>query len=163
MTARDVEYLVVHCSATQPTQDIGRDEIDRWHKQRGWSGIGYHFVIRRNGLIERGRPLDDDSLLETPEVGAHVEGFNSKSVGVCLVGGVDDLLRPERNFTPAQYTALETLLLMLADQFAGAEVRGHRDFPGVAKSCPSFDVQAWWANRNRERVGDWDGVLPTIA
>lgn len=151
-----VDYIVVHCSATKATQDIGRDEIDRWHKQKGWKAIGYHFVIRRNGLLERGRPLDDDDLLEPAEgeVGAHVEGFNRRSVGVCLVGGSDDLLRPARNFTQAQYDELEKLLLALVEQFPGAEVRGHRDFPGVTKSCPSFDVQAWWANRNRERLDE---------
>lgn len=151
--AREVRYLVVHCSATPPKMDIGRKEIDQWHKTRGWSGIGYHFCIRRNGIQELGRKLNEDHLLETLEIGAHVEGYNSQSIGICLVGGVDEMGRAQENFTKSQYDTLETLLNALADQFPGAEVKGHRDFPGVSKACPSFDVGEWWIKRNRASRG----------
>lgn len=136
LRAEDVKYIVVHCSATPPKQDIGAAEIDRMHRQRGWLKIGYHFVIRRNGEIENGRPLH--------EPGAHVEGYNEESVGVCLVGGVDKTLVPVDNFTEEQMVTLASLVEGLLDVFPGARVVGHRDFPGVKKACPCFDVQNWW-------------------
>ena len=74
------DYIAVHCAATPPKADIGVAAIDRWHRAKGWNGVGYHRVIRRDGTIEQGRP--DEA------VGAHVEGFNSTAVGICLAGGV---------------------------------------------------------------------------
>jgi N-acetylmuramoyl-L-alanine amidase len=132
-----VKYIVVHCSATPAKMDIGVNEIDRWHRDRGFLKIGYHIVIRRDGTMEMGRPLD--------EVGAHAEGHNSVSVAVCLVGGVDasKLMKPENNFTPDQMVTLEMTILGLSTRFSHAEIIGHRDLPGVAKACPSFDVKAW--------------------
>lgn len=151
MTPAQVEYLVIHCSATQPDADIGRAEIDRWHRQKGWLMIGYHFVIRRDGTIEEGRKLT--------QVGAHTEGYNAKSIGICMVGGVkqvkdadgkDDTdgprwdLKPENNFTEDQFQSLALLILELrADGYAHAAVLGHRDFHHVTKACPSFDVTKW--------------------
>jgi hypothetical protein len=78
---RDIDQLVVHCAATRPDQDIGVAEIDAEHRAQGWDCIGYHYVIRRSGILEKGRP---DS-----QVGAHVKGHNAFSLGICLVGGVD--------------------------------------------------------------------------
>lgn len=127
--------IVVHCSATQPKQDIGAAEIERWHRQRNFLAIGYHYVIRRDGTVEKGR--DEDA------VGAHVEGHNSTSVGVCMVGGIDAKGNPQDNFTPAQYASLQTLLRDLKTRYSTAEIKGHRDFPGVAKACPSFSVKDW--------------------
>jgi len=127
--------IVVHCSATQPKQDIGAAEIERWHRQRKYLAIGYHYVIRRDGTVEKGR---DETV-----VGAHVEGHNSTSIGVCMVGGVDAKLNPQDNFTPAQYASLQTLLRELKTRYSTAEIKGHRDFPGVAKACPCFDVKDW--------------------
>lgn len=131
------EYIAVHCSATSEKQDIGAADIDRWHRQKGWQCIGYHYVIRRNGKIEEGR---DDEV-----VGAHVEGFNSVAVGVCMVGGVDadDVSKAENNFTPEQFASLKVLLQHLKKKYPLAIIQGHRDFPKVAKACPSFDVRAW--------------------
>lgn len=134
---RPIDTLIVHCSATPSDADIDAAEIDRWHKARGWAGIGYHYVIRRSGEVETGRPLE--------RVGAHAFGHNRASVGVCLVGGVrreGKRLRPEDNFTEAQWAALRALLLELLARFPKARVIGHRDVePG--KDCPSFDVAAW--------------------
>lgn len=137
LDADAVKYLAVHCSATPPSMDIGANEIDRWHRARGFLKIGYHFVVRRDGTVEFGRP--------TNEVGAHIEDFNSESIGICLIGGVDasKLQKPENNFTPAQMESLRLLLLSLVKLYPDAVIQGHRDFPGVTKACPSFDVKAW--------------------
>lgn len=136
----DVKFIAIHCSATPPTQDIGAKELDRMHKLRGFLCIGYHMVIRRDGTIEEGRPLN--------QRGAHVEDFNYCSIGVCLVGGVDSKLKPEANFTEAQYSALKDTLAELYHDFPQATVQGHRDFPNVAKACPSFDVKTWLKTGN---------------
>lgn len=134
------DYIVVHCAATPPTLDIGRAEIDRWHRQLGWLMIGYHYIIRRDGTIEKGR---DEAV-----PGSHVAGYNANSVGVCLVGGVDAKGNPQQNYTPAQYAALTKLLRELKARYPHAEVLGHRDFPKVAKACPCFDVRRW-VNENK--------------
>lgn len=136
MTPNEVKYLVVHCSATQAGQDIGRAEIDRWHREKGWLMIGYHFVIRRDGTIETGRALT--------QVGAHVEGFNHESIGICMVGGINAKGKAEDNFTEDQYQSLAQKLLELrAAGYGHAIVQGHRDFPDVHKDCPSFSVADW--------------------
>lgn len=77
MKPADIKYIVVHCSATKPVQDIGRKEIDIMHKERGFDEVGYHFIIRQNGVIESGRSLD--------KVGAHASGHNSHSWGESMV------------------------------------------------------------------------------
>ena len=133
---KSTKYLVVHCSATRPSLDVGVKEIRQWHKNQGWADIGYHFVIRRDGKVERGRA---ENL-----VGSHVAGRNSNSLGVCMVGGVSQKdIKPENNFTPAQFASLKTLLKMLSEKYPGSVVLGHRDLPKVAKACPSFDARAW--------------------
>jgi N-acetylmuramoyl-L-alanine amidase len=133
----ETHFIAVHCSATRPSQDIGAAEIDRMHRQRGFKCIGYHYVIRRNGFIEDGRPED--------QIGAHVENWNAVSLGICMVGGVTekDVNVPENNFTPEQFAALKVLLKELQQKYPKATIQGHRDFPKVAKACPSFDVKAW--------------------
>ncbi len=133
---RYITHLVVHCSATPPSSDIGRDSIDSYHRSLGWQGIGYHYVIRRSGLIEIGRPIE--------QVGAHVSGHNAHSVGICLIGGVDARGKAENNFTPPQFASLRKLLEVLLLMWPAADICEHRDFPGVAKDCPCFDVRQWW-------------------
>lgn len=135
---KEVQYLAVHCAATPPNMDIGVKEITLWHRARGFSTIGYHYVIRRSGAIEKGRPDD------VP--GAHVLGYNHLSLGVCMVGGIDAHGNPQNNFTPDQFSALAALLKRLKASYPNAIVQGHRDFPGVTKACPSFDVKPWWAS-----------------
>jgi N-acetylmuramoyl-L-alanine amidase len=136
--------ITVHCSASQPSANWGAVEIDRMHRHRGFMCIGYHLVIRRDGSLEGGRPLD--------AIGAHCAdgGRNKTHIGICLVGGVSE--KPQRhvpgnrwngsdaecNFTPAQ---LKTLYAVL-NHFK-LPVEGHRDVKGVTKACPSFDVQHW--------------------
>lgn len=131
------DWLVVHCTATPPTMDIGVAEVRSWHRKVGWIDVGYHFIIRRDGTVEAGRPVD--------VVGAHVSGYNSNSIGISLVGGVDKNGKAENNFTLAQFDALEAKLKELLLVYPKAVVQGHRDFPKVFKDCPSFDAKKWWA------------------
>lgn len=142
---RTIKHIVVHCSATQEGVFVSAATIDRWHKARGWKGIGYHYVILLDGSIEVGRPLE--------QRGAHVKGFNNHSIGICYVGGVDKQLAPKDTRTEAQKLALYCLLENLKEQFPSAEILGHRDFSkdlngnGIIepfefmKVCPSFDAK----------------------
>jgi N-acetylmuramoyl-L-alanine amidase len=133
----ETKWLIVHSAATKPGMDIGVTQIRDWHKQRGWTDIGYAFVIRRSGAIEKGRDME--------VVGAHTLNHNGVSVGICMAGGIDDTGKPDANFTDAQYTSLESLLTVLAKAYPGSRVRGHRNF--AATACPSFDVVAWAQER----------------
>ena len=142
-----IKYLIVHCSATPETMDIGVEEIRRWHRQRGWLDVGYHKIIRRDGTVEDGRPITAP--------GAHARGFNHVSIGICLIGGVEsDVKKPEANYTHAQWDALEALIRDLLVMHPDAEVLGHRDLPKVNKDCPSFSVREWWASRNKEKENE---------
>jgi N-acetylmuramoyl-L-alanine amidase len=132
---KETKYIAVHCSATQAKQDVGAVDIDRWHRARGFTCIGYNYVIRRDGDLEIGRP--------ELQIGAHVEGFNSVSLGVCMVGGINAQGKPENNFTEAQFKTLEKLLRDLRKRYPTAIIQGHRDFPKVNKACPSFSVTDW--------------------
>tara|TARA_R110000796_G_scaffold251614_1_gene383484 strand:- start:47 stop:472 length:426 start_codon:yes stop_codon:yes gene_type:complete len=137
-----IKLIAVHCAATPPDMDIGADEIRQWHIDKDWLDIGYHYVIRRSGVIELGRDLDGDGEVED-EVGAHIYGHNKNSLGICMVGGVDINGKPDANFTMNQYAALERTLHLLTAAHPEAEVDGHRSFDS-GKACPSFDVKAFW-------------------
>lgn len=132
---QNTSVIFIHCSATKPSMDIGANEIRKWHKERGWSDIGYHFVIKRDGTIEDGRPVY--------AVGAHVQGWNSRSVGVCLVGGVSEknANQHEANFTPEQMESLRGLLDKLKVKYPSAAIMAHHDV--APKACPSFDLKLW--------------------
>lgn len=136
---RNIKQLVVHCSATPEGVFFNAKDIDRWHRgpPNYWNGIGYHFVILLDGKIETGRPV--------AQIGSHVKGHNAESIGICLIGGTDQMKRAKNTFTPAQFQSLNDLLDDLQERFPGAEILGHRDFPNVHKDCPSFDVRAWRA------------------
>jgi N-acetylmuramoyl-L-alanine amidase len=131
------DWIAIHCSATTDKMNIGAVELNEWHRKRGFACIGYHYVIRRDGTIERGRAKN--------VIGAHVEGYNSNSVGVCMVGGVEanDVSKAENNFTEVQFEKLHDLLVELKGMYPKAIIQGHKDFPHVAKACPSFEVKAW--------------------
>lgn len=133
---RAITEIIVHCSATPASLDIGAAEIDAMHRQRGFAGIGYHWVIRRDGRAEAGRSEAD--------IGAHAAGRNAGSIGVCLIGGADSAGRGEANFTAPQMATLGRLLAQLLIRFPGARVLGHRD-TGAKKDCPSFDIAHWLA------------------
>lgn len=133
-----ISLIVVHCAATPPSMDIGVAEIRKWHTDDGWSDVGYHYVIRRDGKEEKGRA-------DTRQ-GAHVWGHNKGSIGICLIGGVDEDLKSDSNFTLRQYKSLESLLLKLIDKYPEAEIKGHRDLDN-GKDCPCFDVDEFWRYR----------------
>lgn len=129
-----IDKIVIHCSDTFPDMDIGRREIDTWHRERGWTQIGYHKVIRRSGEVERGRPEN------TP--GAHVAGHNHNTYAICMVGGKAWDGQNPCNFTRQQWSSLENLVKILLMEHPGAEVVGHTDLDDK-KTCPTFDVKAW--------------------
>lgn len=129
------DFIAVHCSASVPDIKTDAKVIDRWHRQRGFLMIGYHYVIKTDGTVEKGR--DEDSI------GAHVENFNARSIGICLVGGVDKDQKPVKNYSDDQMVSLLALLKDLRIEHPKAVIQGHRDFPNVAKACPCFDVKPW--------------------
>jgi N-acetylmuramoyl-L-alanine amidase len=135
------DHFVIHCSATRAIQDVGVREIRQWHRAQGWSDIGYHYVIRRSGKLERGRAEDS--------IGIHVKGHNHDSIGICLVGGLNNkTFKPENNYTPQQWDTLRKLLTGLLKKYPKAKVLGHRDFAGVQKACPCFPAKTW-ARQNK--------------
>jgi len=137
MSNTPIKALTVHCSATGPSINWRAKDIDRAHRLRGFLRIGYHYVIGRDGLLETGRPEN--------MVGAHVEGHNTGNIGICMIGGVAaDGKTPQNNFTPEQFKTLRKLLVDLLAKYPKAEIKGHRDWPGVRKDCPCFDVKTWW-------------------
>lgn len=129
-------WIVIHCSATRGSQNFTAADIRRWHLDKGWKDIGYHYVIRRDGTVEPGRAPN--------AIGSHVQGHNADSVGICMVGGIDDKTwKPADNFTAAQWKSLRTLVERLTKTYPAAKVLGHRDFAGVNKACPSFAAKVW--------------------
>lgn len=136
---RFVDTIVLHCSATPFNQDIGAEEIRRYHvDHRKWSDIGYHYVIRLDGSLEEGRPLYKQ--------GAHVRGHNQTSIGICYIGGLDQKGRAVNTMNIMQRAAIEELvdeLVLVFDQIT--DFCGHCDFPGVKKTCPNFAVSEEFA------------------
>ena len=137
MERKSTDFIVIHCAATRPSLDVDAAMIDKWHKAKGWQGIGYQWVIKRDGTIEEGRERDAQ--------GAHVSGYNAVSLGICMAGGVSekDGKTPECNYSKAQWVALESLVERMVRCYSSAVVQGHRDFPDVAKACPCFDAIPW--------------------
>lgn len=149
-----VDAIVIHCTATREGIDFRASDIDRWHKERGFGKIGYHYLIDLNGTIEKGRPDN--------EVGAHAntkglsgKSYNYHSIGISYVGGVDKNGKPKDTRTDAQKESMMKLVFELMDKFPNVkEVIGHRDTsPDLngdgkitekewVKQCPSFDVRA---------------------
>lgn len=143
---RPIDHIIIHCTATRADWRAGSktsakvSEVRKWHKERGWSDIGYHYLIDRDGTVATGRPLE--------KVGAHVKGHNTGSIGISLFGGhgsseTDAFLD---NFTPQQEAALLKLVRDLRDRFpAITKVSGHNQW--AAKACPGFSVPTWYEGR----------------
>ncbi len=127
---RKINKIIIHCSATKEGEDISAATIDRWHRDRGWSGIGYHYIVSLNGNIEYGRPIDKQ--------GAHVKNHNKGSIGICYIGGLDEHLDPKDTRTPEQKESLLLLLKTLKKMHSKATIHGHNEF--ARKSCPCFDA-----------------------
>lgn len=150
-----IHSIVIHCAATRNGVSLARkgisaaQRIDDMHAQRGFKrgemskakfnshlkAIGYHFVIDVDGKVETGRALC--------EQGAHVKGHNKDSIGICLVGGVTIDGKNFGRYTKSQWASLTELISRLKRKFPRAHILGHRDFIGVNKDCPCFDVGEW--------------------
>lgn len=148
---RKITGIIIHCSATKPdwmagaSADAKRDEIRRWHVEgNGWSDIGYHYLIDRNGTIVEGRPIERD--------GAHVKGHNKGTIGICLLGGhgssENDAFAD--NFTEAQDLALRGLIDLMQKAYGKVPVTGHNEY--AAKACPGFRVSRWLAKKTPTRT-----------
>ena len=156
------DHLIVHATATPASLDVDAAWVDRVHRQQGWSGCGYHFIIKRDGTLEwegtgaRTRPLD--------KVGAHVggcgPGWNARSVGVSMAGGVkEDGKTAEDNFTDEQYDTLWAFIVEAEVAFgiSRSKVMGHRDLikltNAAPKACPCFSVAAFLEARAKQATG----------
>ncbi len=136
---RKITLIIIHCSATEAGADFSAFDIDKWHKAQGWSSIGYHYVVRLDGTIERGR--------QESEVGAHCKEHNQHSIGVCYIGGLRNG-KPADTRTAQQKAALKALIAQLRTRYPNARVVGHRD-TGAKKECPCFDA----VHEYKEKVG----------
>lgn len=125
-----IKAIIIHCAATPNGRAHDADDIHRWHQERGWDGIGYHYVIRLDGHTENGRP--------NYWTGAHVGGNNQDTLGICLIG--------TDSFSIEQHKALAELLEYLREVYPDAIIRGHRDYDS-GKTCPGFDVRDWAKDR----------------
>ena len=130
---RDINEIIIHCSATPEGSDFTVDDIRRWHKSSGFNDIGYHFVIYRDGTIHQGRHLD--------VVGAHTTGHNNNSIGICYIGGIDKRGKAKDTRTDEQKVSLYNLCCELHIRFPKATFHGHNEYAN--KACPCFDVSKW--------------------
>ena len=131
---RQVKQIIIHCSCTPAGRNIGATTIRGWHKEKGFNDIGYHYVIRLDGTIEEGRPIE--------QIGAHCQGHNRNSIGICYIGGTEtDCKTPKDTRTTQQREALQQLCKQLKAEYPNATIHGHSEFAN--KACPSFDVKQW--------------------
>ena len=134
---RDLNRIILHCSATKEGQDFSAATIRGWHVNgNGWSDVGYHWVIRLDGSIEVGRPLEKS--------GAHTKGHNKDSVGVCYIGGCDADGKPKDTMNPEQEKAWRMIVLSLRTLYGDLTIHGHNEF--AKKACPSFIVKEKFAD-----------------
>jgi N-acetylmuramoyl-L-alanine amidase len=132
---RNIKYIVIHCTAT-PAETTIESIKKYWKEQRGWGDTpGYHYIIQRNGNIIQ--------LLDEKKNSNGVHDHNSSSINIAYIGGIDKEGKPVDNRSDAQKHAMFDKIVELTERYNGAEVKGHRDFPGVKKACPSFDVKKW--------------------
>ena len=131
---RKIDKIIVHCSGTSEFQDFDITNIKDWHVNgNGWSDVGYHFIIKLDGTIQDGRPLQ--------KIGAHVKGKNRSSIGICYIGGMNrDMTEWEDTRTKKQKESLLLLINDLKERFPNTIVYGHKDFTNK-KLCPSFDAK----------------------
>lgn len=152
MRAKDIDAIVIHCSATREGQDVRAADIDKWHKERGFACIGYNYVIDLDGTVEVGRPLNRDGA-HCNTAGTSGKSYNKHSIGICYVGGLDKYGRAKDTRTAAQKRALTALVYRLLAEYPITDVLGHRDASpdrngdGTIssnewiKECPCFDAR----------------------
>lgn len=152
---RRIDEIIIHCSDSPEGRNDKAEDIRKWHKQRGFSDIGYHYVIDLDGTVEKGCPIE--------QAGAHCTGHNRNSIGICYIGGAywrdgvntkgkpikgkdgKAVLMPKDTRTALQRMAMKELVAQLQEQFPRATVHGHREFAN--KACPCFDVEAEFGKR----------------
>ena len=122
---RKIDKIIIHCSDTPNGKNFGVSDIDRWHKERGFREIGYHYIIKVNGMVDEGRSAE--------VAGAHCKGHNKYSLGICLIG--------RDRFNLAQWTSLFELIKDLKSLFPKATIHGHNELDTKGKTCPNFNVQ----------------------
>lgn len=138
MNLRNIKYIVVHCTAT-PTTTTLESIKHYWKEQRGWGDTpGYHYFIKRDGTIVQ--------LLDEKKNSYGVYKHNSECISIAYVGGIDKDGKPVDNRSDAQKHAMFDIIVRLTEKYPKAEVLGHRDFPGVKKACPCFDLKEWLKN-----------------
>lgn len=131
---RNIEYIVLHCTAT-PINTSVQSILNYWRNSLGWRNPGYHYLIEQSGKVHELLPID--------KVSNGVAGYNSNSIHISYIGGVDVNGKGLDNRSPKQILEQIKLLILLKERFPNARIQGHRDFPNVAKACPSFDTRAW--------------------
>lgn len=127
---RELKEIILHCTATKEGHDYSVEQVRKWHLDRGFNDIGYHFLIRLDGTVEAGRPLET--------VGAHCKGHNANSIGIAYVGGLDKNGRPKDTRTLPQKEAMRRLVHDLKQCFPRLEVHCHNEYS--TKACPCFSV-----------------------
>ncbi len=130
---RDIKKIIIHCTGTKKGDRISREQIKKWHLERGFEDIGYHYIIGQDGNVQIGRPLH--------LVGAHCYGQNDDSIGIAYVGGLDESGNPCNTLNDLQKESLLQLCEKLKRQFQDLTIHGHNEFSN--KQCPCFDVQNW--------------------
>lgn len=126
---RYINDIIIHCTATPAGMEVTAADVDSWHRQRGWRCIGYHYLVRLDGTVERGRAIS--------QPGSHCFGHNAHSIGIAYAGGLDAEMRPADTRTEAQRAALLKLVTHLTAMYR-CRVHGHRDY--APRDCPCFDV-----------------------
>jgi N-acetylmuramoyl-L-alanine amidase len=137
---RDIKKIVVHCTASSSSNtSVDAKMVDGWHLDRGWSGIGYHYLIKRDGTLEKGRWVDN--------AGAHAKGYNRSTIGVVYAGGIKGIIKGKYiadydNMTDAQHKTLITTLNTLKDMYnlKNTDIIGHNELPKVTKDCPCLTM-----------------------
>ena len=133
---RLIQRIIIHCSATKPGQSCNAEIIDKWHKEKGYKCIGYHYVILLDGTIEKGR--------DEQEKGSHCLGYNNDSIGICYVGGLNKNGNPEDTRTPEQKETLKNLIKDICSRYKIKDIAGHCDY--YNKACPCFNVREEYRN-----------------
>lgn len=134
MRMREIDMIIIHCSASRCDRDYTFEALDNDHRSRGWNGCGYHYYVTKDGEIHVGRKEET--------VGAHAgRKFNPHSIGICYEGGLNARGQPEDTRTEAQKRTLTELISSMKRRYPMAQVLGHRDLPGVHKDCPCYDVR----------------------
>ncbi len=135
---RVINLIIIHCSATRVTREFSVEDLEACHLSKGYTTIGYHYYVTKDGKLHKCRPEDMP--------GAHARRYNAHSIGVCYEGGIDANGKHDDTRTPAQKRTMVKLLRALKYDYPDARILGHRDLPWVKKDCPCFDAAVEYAH-----------------